>query len=125
MRNEASTPAPSQPAPSVDSTPVSTESAPTGKSPLKLGVKRTEEPDSTPDAPAPDAPTPTGVDYNRWLGPAPKREFNPNRFHGNWQWYRDYGNDGVHDIDMACFGLCVDRLPIRVTAHGTRNALTG
>lgn len=78
----------------------------------------------------PDAPTPAGVDYDRWLGPAPKRAFNPNRFHGNWQWYRDYGNgdignDGVHDIDMACFGLGVDRLPIRVTAHGSRIALTG
>ena len=78
----------------------------------------------------PDAPTPAGVDYDRWLGPAPKRAFNPNRFHGNWQWYRDYGNgdignDGVHDIDLACFGLGVDRLPIRITAHGSRIALTG
>jgi predicted dehydrogenase len=80
--------------------------------------------------PVPDAPTPSGVNYDLWLGPAPSRPFNPNRFHGNWQWYRDYGNgdignDGVHDIDMACMGLGVDRLPIRVTAHGSRIDLEG
>ena len=32
--------------------------------------------------PKPDGPVPDGVDYDRWLGPAPKRPFNPNRFHG-------------------------------------------
>jgi len=58
----------------------------------------------------PDAPEPPGVDYDFWLGPAPKRPFNPNRFHGNWNWYCDYGNgdiggDGVHDLDLAHFGL--------------------
>jgi hypothetical protein len=55
--------------------------------------------------PAPDAPAPAGVNYDLWLGPAPRRPFNPNRFHGNWQWYRDYGNgdignDGAHDIEI-------------------------
>lgn len=77
-----------------------------------------------------DAPTPKGVNYDLWLGPAPARKFNPNRFHGNWQWFRDYGNgdignDGIHDIDMACMGLGVDRLPIRVTAHGSTIDLKG
>jgi predicted dehydrogenase len=80
--------------------------------------------------PAKDSEPPKGVNYDVWLGPAPERRFNSNRFHGNWQWYRDYGNgdignDGVHDIDMACMGLGVDRLPIRVTAHGSRIDLTG
>jgi predicted dehydrogenase len=79
---------------------------------------------------AADAPTPAGVNYDLWLGPAPQRPFNPNRFHGYWQWYRDYGNgdignDGVHDIDMACMGLGVDRLPVRITAHGSRIELKG
>lgn len=77
-----------------------------------------------------DGPAPKGVNYDVWLGPAPKRDFNANRFHGNWNWYRDYGNgdignDGIHDIDMACFGLGVDRLPSRVTAHGSRIDLKG
>src|SRR5262245_23391318 len=77
-----------------------------------------------------DAAVPPGVNYDLWLGPAPKRRFNPNRFHGNWQWYRDYGNgdignDGSHDIDMACMGLGVDRLPVRVTAHASKIDLQG
>ncbi len=53
-----------------------------------------------------DADPPAGVDYDMWLGPAPKRRFNPNRFHSNWRWFFDYGtgdlgNDGVHRIDYA------------------------
>jgi predicted dehydrogenase len=80
--------------------------------------------------PVADAAPPAGLNYDLWLGPAPQRPFNPNRYHGNWQWFRDYGNgdignDGVHDIDMACMGLGVDRLPTRITAHGSRIDLTG
>ena len=45
-----------------------------------------------------------------WLGPAPKRPFNPNRFHGRWRWFDDFGtgdlgNDGVHRLDMASWAL--------------------
>ena len=54
--------------------------------------------------------TPAGVDYDMWLGPAPKRPFNRLRFHGNWRWFFDYGtgdvgNDGVHRIDYARWAL--------------------
>lgn len=54
----------------------------------------------------PDSTPPQGVDYDMWLGPAPKRPFNRNRFHGRWRWFYDYGcgdlgNDGVHRLDMA------------------------
>jgi predicted dehydrogenase len=78
----------------------------------------------------PDEPAPAGVDYDMWLGPAPKRPFNRHRFHGGWQWYRDYGNgdignDGVHDLDMARFGLGVTTHPVRITAHGSRIDLVG
>jgi predicted dehydrogenase len=57
-----------------------------------------------------DEPAPKGVDYDMWLGPAPKRPFNPVRFHGNWRWFFDYGcgdlaNDGVHRTDYARRGL--------------------
>ena len=77
-----------------------------------------------------DAPEPAGVNYDMWLGPAPKRAFNPNRFHGSWNWYRDYGNgdignDGVHDLDMARWGLGVKTHPVRITAHGSRIDLAG
>lgn len=54
----------------------------------------------------PDGDAPATVDYDFWLGPAPKRPFNPLRFHGNWRWFFDYGagdlaNDGVHRLDQA------------------------
>jgi len=82
------------------------------------------------EPPLPDAPVPAGVDYDMWLGPAPKRPFNPHRFHSYWQWLRDYGNgdlgnDGVHDVDMARFGLGVTTHPVRITSHGSKIALTG
>ncbi len=83
-----------------------------------------------PLAPKPDGKAPAGVDYDRWLGPAPERAFNPNRFHGSWRQYRDYGNgdigdDGAHDVDIARWGLGVATHPVRVTAHGSRTHLKG
>ena len=58
----------------------------------------------------PDEPVPAGVDYDRWLGPAPSRPFNPNRFHFNWRWYWDYAGGlmtdwGVHLMDIALLGM--------------------
>jgi predicted dehydrogenase len=70
----------------------------------------------------PDSPVPAGVDYDMWLGPAPKRPFNENRFHYNWHWNWDYGNgdignQGIHEIDISRWGLGVT-LPTKVTAIG-------
>jgi predicted dehydrogenase len=67
-----------------------------------------------------DCPVPLGVDYDLWLGPAPNRPFNPNRFHYNWHYHWDYGNgdignQGVHQMDIARWGLGVG-LPARVTS---------
>ena len=58
----------------------------------------------------PDSPVPDGVDYNLWLGPAPRRPFNINRFHFTWRWYWEYGNGlmtdwGVHLIDYILYGM--------------------
>lgn len=58
----------------------------------------------------PDGQPPKEVDYDMWLGSAPLRPFNPNRFHGRWRWFYDYGtgdlgNDGVHRLDMAFAAL--------------------
>ena len=76
----------------------------------------------------PDGMVPDGVDYDRWLGPAPERPFNPHRFHYNWRMFHDYGNgeigdDGIHDLDMATWGLDVDTLPSQITARGGRMML--
>ena len=61
-------------------------------------------------SPVPDSKPPAGVDYDFWLGPAPKRAFNARRFHGSWRWFFDYGtgdlgNDGVHRLDNAKWAL--------------------
>ncbi|MCH2202437.1 MAG: Gfo/Idh/MocA family oxidoreductase [Fuerstiella sp.] len=74
--------------------------------------------------PIPDGREPSGIDYDRWLGPAKLRPFNKNRFHRTWRLFREYGNgdfgdDGAHDLDMAAFGLGVSEHPVRITAHGS------
>ena len=65
---------------------------------------------------------PAGVNYDLWLGPAPKREFTKNRFHYNWHWFWDYGNgdlgnQGIHEVDIARWGLGVT-YPKRVSTIG-------
>jgi predicted dehydrogenase len=78
-----------------------------------------------PPGPLPDGDPPKGVNYDLWLGPAPQRRFNPNRFHRWWQIFRDYGNgdignDAAHDLDLARWGLGVTTHPVKITAHGSR-----
>ncbi|MBM4068707.1 MAG: Gfo/Idh/MocA family oxidoreductase [Planctomycetes bacterium] len=75
--------------------------------------------------PIADSDVPKGVNYDLWLGPAPRRPFNRHRFHGSWRLFRDYGNgdigdDGIHDIDMARWGLGETSHPVKITAHGNR-----
>jgi len=70
----------------------------------------------------PEERVPEGVHYDTWLGPAPKRPFSRNRFHYNWHWHWDYGNgdignQGVHEMDVARWGLGVT-LPTRVSSMG-------
>jgi predicted dehydrogenase len=69
-----------------------------------------------------EEPAPAGVDYDLWLGPAPRHAFSRNRFHYNWHWFWDYGNgdlgnQGAHEIDIARWGLGV-RYPSKVSAIG-------
>lgn len=65
---------------------------------------------------------PPGVNYDLWLGPAPKHRFTRNRWHYNWHWFWDYGtgdlgNDGIHQVDVARWGLGKG-YPERVVASG-------
>lgn len=74
----------------------------------------------------PDEPAPEGVDYDMWLGPAPKRPFNKNRFHFNFRWFWDYAGGlmtdwGVHLIDMALAGMNASA-PKSVIASGGKFA---
>jgi predicted dehydrogenase len=70
----------------------------------------------------PPSPVPPGVDYDLWTGPAPMRPFTKNRFHYNWHWFwdtgnGDLGNQGIHQVDLARWGLGV-KYPTKVSAIG-------
>jgi len=70
----------------------------------------------------PVSDVPAGVDYDLWTGPAPKRQFSKNRFHYNWHWFwdtgnGDIGNQGIHEMDKARWGLGV-KYPIKASAIG-------
>jgi len=75
----------------------------------------------------PDGPPPAGLDYDFWLGPAPKRPFNPNRFTFNWRYYWDYAGgilcDFVcHIVDLVHWAMDVEA-PETIVATGGRYAL--
>ncbi|MDR0743597.1 MAG: Gfo/Idh/MocA family oxidoreductase [Tannerella sp.] len=77
--------------------------------------------------PVPDSPVPEGVDFEMWLGPAPKRTFNNERFHGSWRMFWDYGGGlltdwGVHLLDMALWGMNVKGMPEKVIGMGGKFA---
>lgn len=70
-----------------------------------------------------DSEPPAGVDFDMWLGPAPKRSFNKTRFHGSWRMFWDYGGGlmtdwGVHLLDMALWAKDTKTTPLQVTAAG-------
>jgi predicted dehydrogenase len=66
---------------------------------------------------------PSGVDYDTWVGPAEWLPFQANRFHYNWHWWYnfgtgDLGNDGIHDLDYALWGLGIQTHPSKISAAG-------
>jgi predicted dehydrogenase len=63
------------------------------------------------------------VHYDLWLGTAPKRPFNYNRFHYNWHWNWDYGNgdignQGPHQFDVARWGVNKNEHPVKISSSG-------
>lgn len=64
---------------------------------------------------------PDEVDYDMWLGPAPKRPFNPARFHFTFRWFWDYSGGlmtdwGAHMVDIAMWAM--EEEPIGAMAMG-------
>jgi predicted dehydrogenase len=79
-----------------------------------------------PDIVRPDSAPPQGVDYDKWLGPAPKRPFNAGRFHFHFRWFWDYAGGlmtdwGVHLLDYGLLGMKA-QTPKSVSALGGRFA---
>jgi predicted dehydrogenase len=91
--------------------------------PLAPGEKYALTLTSTSYEPAYDQQYLSKVDYDLWLGPAPKRAFNRNRFHYNWHWHWDYGNgdsgnQGPHQFDIARWGLQKQEHPVKIRSTG-------
>jgi predicted dehydrogenase len=75
----------------------------------------------------PDGEPPPGLDYDLWLGPAPKRPYNPNRSIYHFRWFWDYSggqmtNLGQHSLDIVHWFLGATG-PSAVTSAGGRFAL--
>lgn len=84
-------------------------------------------------APA-DAEPPADLDWDMWLGPAPKRPFNANRFgvdpkqFSHFRWFWDYAGGmmtdwGIHLLDIVQMAFD-DVMPVAVTGFGGKYRLT-
>ncbi len=73
---------------------------------------------------APSKP-PGGFDYDQWVGPAVWQPFRKNCYHYTWHWWYNFGtgdagNDGVHELDIAVWGLGIDSHPSSVSGYGVK-----
>jgi len=91
--------------------------------PMQPGEKYKLNERATAYEPTYDAQYLSKVDYDLWLGPAPKRPFNRNHFHYNWHWHWEYGNadsgnQGPHQFDIARWGLQKQEHPVKIRSNG-------
>ena len=75
----------------------------------------------------PDCDPPPELDWDLWLGPAPKVPYNPNRCFYRFRWYRDYSggqltNFGTHFLDVVQWVIGQDA-PRRVVAVGSKSTI--
>lgn len=72
-----------------------------------------------------EQPIPSSIDYDIWLGPAPKEPLKRKQLHYDWHWLwaygnGDLGNQGIHQMDIARWGLKKDRLAGSAVSIGGR-----
>lgn len=68
---------------------------------------------------------PSSVDYDLWCGPAPHSPILRKKFHYDWHWFWDYGtggigNNGIHRVDIARWGLGLEGVGVDTTSFGGR-----
>ncbi len=67
---------------------------------------------------------PNWLNWDLWLGPAPKQPYHGNLVHYNWHWFWDFGNgelgnNGIHLVDISRWGMKKD-LPVKIHSWGGR-----
>ena len=93
---------------------------------VEAGLERNSMPGFKNEAKTP--PTlPANFDWDMFLGPAPKVDYDPMRSIYHFRWFWDYSggqmtNWGAHNIDIGRWGLDVEA-PISVSAFGGRYAV--
>jgi predicted dehydrogenase len=75
----------------------------------------------------PDSTIPEGVHWDLFLGPAPYRPYNENRYIYNWHWFWDtgtteFGNNGIYRMDTARWALNKKTHPVKVHCSGGKFA---
>lgn len=68
---------------------------------------------------------PDSVNYDLWCGPAPMEPITRSKLHYDWHWVwptgnGDLGNQGIHQVDVARWGLGVNQLCNSVYSYGGR-----
>ena len=82
----------------------------------------------------PDTDPPADLDWDMWLGPAPERDFNKNRFgvnpyqYAHFRWFWDYAGGmmtdwGVHLLDIVLWATA-EPGPRSICTYGDKYALT-
>jgi predicted dehydrogenase len=71
----------------------------------------------------PDSPIPDGVHWDKFLGPAPYRPFNENRYIYQWHWFWDtgtteFGNNGIYRMDTVRWALNKNTHPVKIHCTG-------
>lgn len=95
---------------------------------VKVGISSVNYTSKADPLTVPDSEPPAELDYDTWLGPAPRRPYNKNRVHYLFRFFWDYSggqmtNWGAHHLDITQWALGMDDSgPVEITGRGIYNA---